>query len=232
LYVYFFKQYCFWIKNLNLLKSGFLVQTSSFSEMVQSWILMWIKFYFQLCVYVEMTYLKPRITVLWGLIATHFFCFGWHFPAVCASAPGKWWFMIWVVSSLLLCWPDEDIEHKLDVSHTSSWSDRPWSPLSMSICVPEMIISMLDNLSHSNGHWHYISYAKLHIVDNNSLKIRVQGIKTTCCTRKKWLGSFHLQKIALVLVKILYCFGAKSIRNLYRYFICMSPPLSDRNIHV
>jgi hypothetical protein len=34
-----------------------------------------------------MTYLKPIITVLWGLITTHFFCFGWHFPAVCASAP-------------------------------------------------------------------------------------------------------------------------------------------------
>jgi hypothetical protein len=41
----------------------------------------------------------------------------------------------------------------------------------MSICVPEMIISMLDNLSHSNGHWHYISYAKLHIVDNNSYSV-------------------------------------------------------------
>jgi hypothetical protein len=118
----------------------------------------------------------------------------------------------------------------VDVSHTSSWSDRPWSELSMSICVPEMIISMLDNLSHSNGHWHYILYGKLHIVDNNSLKIRGRGIKTTYCPRKKLLRSFHLQKIALVLVKILYCFGAKAIGNLYRYFICMSPPLSDWDI--
>jgi hypothetical protein len=38
-----------------------------------------------------MTYLKPIITVLWSLITTHFFCFGWHFPAVCASAPCRWW---------------------------------------------------------------------------------------------------------------------------------------------
>ena len=118
----------------------------------------------------------------------------------------------------------------VDVSHTSSWSDRPWSELSMSICVPEMIISMLDNLSHSNGHWHYILYGKLHIVDNNSLKIRGRGIKTTYCPRKKLLRSFHLQKIALVLVKILYSFGAKAIGNLYRYFICMSPPPSDWDI--
>jgi hypothetical protein len=118
----------------------------------------------------------------------------------------------------------------VNVSHTSSWSDRSWSPLSMSICVPEMIISMLDNLSHSNGHWHYISYAKLHIVDNNSLKIRGRAIKTTYCQRKKWLGSFNLQKIALILVKILYCFGANAIGNLYRYFMFMSRPLSGRDI--
>jgi hypothetical protein len=118
----------------------------------------------------------------------------------------------------------------VDVSHTSSWSDRSWSPLSMSICIPEMIISMLDNLSHSNGHWHYISYAKLHIVDNNSLKIHGRAIKTTYCPRKRWLGSFNLQKIALVLVRILYCFGANAIGNLYRYFIFMSPPLSGRDI--
>jgi len=83
-----------------------------------------------------MTYLKPRITVMWGLITTHFFCFGWHFRAVFASAPGKWWRLIvgcgiWVVSSLLFCWHDEDIEHKLDVSRTSSWSDRLWSPVNV-----------------------------------------------------------------------------------------------------
>jgi hypothetical protein len=166
-----------------------------------------------------MTYLKPRITVLWGLITTHFFCFGWHFPgpAVCASAPGKWWLIggpgggdqersdqedVWETSTVCVwCphWvntrarripPRPDNEPSLtwcrcthillrghqtqtvDVSHTFSWSDRPWSPLSMSICIPEMIISMLDNISNSNAHWHYISYAKLHIVDNNSLKIR------------------------------------------------------------
>ena len=152
-----------------------------------------------------MTYLKPRITVLWGLIATHFFCFGWHFPAVCASAPGKWWLIvgpvIWVVSSLLLCWPDEAIEHKLWMFLTHPPDQIVLDLLSMSICVPEMIISMLDNLSHSNEHWHYISYAKLHIVDNNRLQIRGRGIETTCCPRKKWLESFHLQKIALVLSK-------------------------------
>ena len=158
-----------------------------------------------------------------------------HFPAVCASAPGKWWLIvgpvIWVVSSLLLCWPMRTSNTNCDVSHTSSWSDRPWSPLSMSICISEMIISMLDNLSNRNAHWHYISYAKLHIVDNNSLTIRGRGINMTCCPRKKWLGSFHLQKIALELEKILYCFGTKAIGNLYRYFICMSQPLSDRDIH-
>ena len=109
------------------------------------------------------------------------------------------------------------------ISHISSWSDRSWSSLSTSIYIPEMIISMLDNLSNSNAHWHYISYAKLHIVDNNSLNIRGRGIQTTCCPRKRWFGSFHQQKIALVLVKILYCFGAKAIGNLYRYFICNVP---------
>jgi hypothetical protein len=84
----------------------------------------------------------------------------------------------------------------VDVSHTSSWSDRPWSPLSMSICI--------------NAHWHYISYAKLHIVDNNSLKIRGRGIKMTCCPMKKWLGSFHLQKIAFGFSKDFILFWNKS----------------------
>ena len=172
---------------------------------------------------------------MWGLIATHCFCFGWHFPAVCASAPGKWWLIvgpvIWVVSSLLLCWPMRSSNTNCDVSHTSSWSDRHWSSLSMSICIPEIIISMLDNLSNSNAHWHYISYAKLHIVDNNSLKIRGRGIKNTCFQWKSDLEVFTYRKSLLVLVKIVYCFGTKAIANLYRYFIFMSQPLSDRDIH-
>ena len=84
----------------------------------------------------------------------------------------------------------------VDVSHTSSWSDRPWSPLSMSICI--------------NAHWHYISYVKLHIVDNNSLKIRGRGIQMTCCPMKKWLGSFHLQKMAFGFSKDFILFWNKS----------------------
>jgi hypothetical protein len=116
------------------------------------------------------------------------------------------------------------------ISHTSSSSDRSWSSLSMSIYIPEMIISMLDNLSNSNAHWHYISYAKLHIVDNNSLNIRGWGIQTTCCPRKRWFGSFHQQKIALVLVKILYCFGAKAIWKFIPVFhlghTCIMLPMS------
>jgi hypothetical protein len=61
-----------------------------------------------------------------------------------------------------------------------------------------------------NAHWHYISYAKLHIVDNNSLKIRGRGIQMTCCPMKKWLGSFHLQKIAFGFSKDFILFWNKS----------------------
>jgi hypothetical protein len=56
------------------------------------------------------------------------------------------------------------------------------------------------------------------------------GHKNDLLPKEKVTWKFSPTKIALVLVKILYYFGAKAIGNLYRYFIFMSPPLSGRDI--
>ena len=169
-----------------------------------------------------MTYLKPRITVMWGLIATHCFCFGWHFPAVCASASGKWWLIvgpvIWVVSSLLLCWPDEDIEHKLLMFLTHP--------------PDQIVLGLLCQCLYALMHIDIISRMSNYTLSTTTAwKYVVGAYKWLVAQWKSDLEVFTYRKSLLVLVKILYCFGAKAIANLYRYFICMSQSLSDRDIH-